>query len=60
MAAGMNHYLKDGTKHTGGMHKMPNGELHSGRGHTSSSKRLFHYADLSKTAQAKARKSWRK
>ena len=24
-------YFKDGTKHTGGMHKMPNGQIHSGK-----------------------------
>ena len=55
MAKGVMHYFKDGTKHTGGMHKMPNGQIHSGKSHTKSSKRVFHYGELSKKAQAKAR-----
>ena len=57
MAKGVNHYTKDGTVHRGGMHKMPNGEMHSGTKHSASSKKLFHFSELSKTAQAKARKS---
>ena len=28
---GVAHYKKDGTKWAGGTHKMPNGELHSGK-----------------------------
>lgn len=56
MAKGVMHYFKDGTKHTGGMHKMPNGQLHSGARHTKNSKRLYHFGELSKTAQTKARK----
>ena len=59
MAKGMKHYRKDGTEHQGGLHKMSNGQLHSGKTHTKSSKPLFHYGDLSKTAQNKARKSWK-
>ena len=55
MAKGVPHYFKDGTKHTGGMHKMPNGEMHSGARHTNSSKKLFHLADLSATAKKKAK-----
>jgi hypothetical protein len=35
---------------------MPDGSLHSGARHTSSSKKLFHFGQLSKTAQKKARK----
>ena len=53
---GVNHYLKDGTVWRKGMHKMPNGQIHSGKTHMKSSKRVFHYGDLSKKAQAKARK----
>ena len=59
MAKGIKHYRKDGTEYKGGLHKMSNGQLHSGKTHTKSSKPLFHYGDLSKTAQVKARKSWK-
>ena len=50
------HYLKNGTVFKGGVHKMPNGQIHSGKSHTKSSKRVYHYGELSKAAQAKARK----
>jgi hypothetical protein len=56
MAKGVKHYFRDGTEHKGGMHRMPDGKLHSGKTHTASSKPLFHMRELSKTAQAKARK----
>jgi|TARA_Y100000015_G_scaffold43113_1_gene52330 hypothetical protein len=56
MAKGVGHYFKDGTKHTGGMHKMPNGQVHSGKTHSKNSKRLYHFAELSATAKKKARK----
>ncbi len=56
MAKGVKHYFRDGTENKGGMHRMPNGKLHSGKTHTKSSKPLFHMRELSKTAQAKARK----
>ena len=56
---GVKHYLKSGKEFKGKYHKMPNGQLHSGATHNKSSKRLFHYGELSKTAQAKARKSWK-
>jgi|TARA_R110000796_G_scaffold215552_2_gene331534 hypothetical protein len=56
MAKGVPHYFRDGTKHTGGMHKMPNGEMHSGARHGKNSKKLFHLSELSKTAQMKAKK----
>jgi hypothetical protein len=56
MAKGVKHYFKDGTEHKGGVHKMPDGSLHSGAKHSSASKPLFHMKDLSKTAQAKAKK----
>jgi len=36
---------------------MKDGTLHSGKNHTKSSKALFHMKDLSKTAQAKAKKA---
>ena len=56
MAKGVGHYFKDGTKHTGGMHKMPNGQIHSGKTHGKNSKRLYHFSELSATAKKKARK----
>tara|TARA_R100000234_G_scaffold70104_1_gene43067 strand:- start:130 stop:306 length:177 start_codon:yes stop_codon:yes gene_type:complete len=56
---GVKHYKKDGTIHTAGTHKMADGTLHSGKTHTSSSVKLFHYGELSKKAQEKARKNWR-
>ncbi len=56
---GVKHYKKDGSEHKGGSHKMGDGTLHSGKTHTSSSVKLFHYGELSKKAQEKARKSWK-
>ena len=56
MAKGVKHYLRDGTEHKGGMHKMANGQLHTGKTHTKTSKRLFHFGQLSETAKKKARK----
>ena len=56
MAKGVKHYFRDGTEHKGGMHRMANGKLHSGKTHTSSSKPLFHMRELSKTAQTKAKR----
>ena len=56
MAKSSNHYKRDGTLYSGGTHKMPNGEIHSGKTHTSGSVRLYHFDDLSKTAQEKAMK----
>ena len=55
MAKGVPHYFKDGKEHKGGMHKMPNGQLHSGKTHTKSSKRLFHLDELSKVVQKKVK-----
>ena len=53
MAQGVPHYFRDGSKHTGGTHKMPNGEVHSGASHGATSKKLYHYDELSKTAKEK-------
>jgi len=53
MAQGVPHYFRDGSKHTGGTHKMPNGEVHSGATHGATSKKLYHYDELSKTAKEK-------
>ena len=56
---GVNHYKKDGTIHKGGMHKMRDGTPHTGKSHTSKSVKLFHYGELTKKSQMKARKSWK-
>ena len=55
---GVKHYKKDGTAFNGNTHKMDDGILHSGKMHTYSSVKLFHFGELSKQAQAKAKKSW--
>ena len=53
MAKGVPHYFRDGTEHKGGMHKMPNGDMHSGKTHGKNSKKLFHLNELSATANKK-------
>ena len=58
MAKGVPHYFRDGTEHKGGMHKMPNGQMHSGKTHGKTSVKLFHFKDLSK--KAKTHLIWRK
>jgi|TARA_R100001082_G_C4293844_1_gene129379 hypothetical protein len=45
---GVKHYTADGKVWTGGMHKMKDGTLHTGKTHTKNSKNLFHYADVKK------------
>jgi len=52
---GVKHYKIDGTEHKGGSHKMPNGDLHSGKTHSKTSVKLFHFKDLSKKAKLKAK-----
>ena len=46
MGMGVKHYQKDGREHKGAYHKMPNGQLHSGKTHNKSSVRLYHYGDF--------------
>jgi hypothetical protein len=58
MAMGVKHYFRDGKEHKGGMHKHPDGKLMSGKTMTKSSKRLYHFGELSKTAKKKARSNW--
>ena len=58
MAKGVPHFFRDGTKHSGGTHKMPDGSVHSGKTHGASSKKLFHLNELSKTAKEKAMKMY--
>ena len=50
------HYLRDGTEWKGNQHAMSNGKIHTGKTHTKTSKPLFHFRDLSKTAQSKVLK----
>jgi hypothetical protein len=52
---GVKHYLRNGKEHKGSKHKMPNGVLHTGIKHNSNSKRLYHFSELSKTAQLRAK-----
>lgn len=58
MGAGTKHYFKTGKEYKGKVHKM-NGQIHTGAKHSKSSKVVVHYGSLSKTAKAKARKSWK-
>lgn len=60
MAPRVKHYKRDGSVFRGKTHRMPNGQIHSGATHNSSSVRVYHFGDLSKRAKVKARKSWRK
>ena len=53
---GVKHYKRDGAEWKGASHKMPNGQLHSGKTHGKSSQRLYHLKDLSATAHKKAGK----
>lgn len=54
MAKGVKHYKRDGTEHTGGTHKMPNGMIHSGKTHGKTSVKLFHFDELSQKAKENA------
>jgi hypothetical protein len=58
MGAGTKHYFKTGKEYKGKVHKM-NGQIHTGAKHSKSSKVVVHYGSLSKTAKAKAKKSWK-
>ena len=60
MAKGAKHYFIDGTEHKGSMHKMPGGILHSNVKHTKSSKKLYHYGQLSKKGKQRAKGLWGK
>jgi hypothetical protein len=57
---GVNHYTKQGKIWKGGSHKMPNGQVHTGRTHSKASQKLYHFGDLSKRSKLTARKSWSK
>jgi len=60
MGMNVKHYLKDGKEWTGSYHKMADGALHTNKTHTKTSKPIFHYGDLGKSAKTKAKSSWRK
>ena len=53
---GVKYYKRDGTEHKGSSHKMADGTLHTNKSHTKTSVKLFHLKDLSKKAQAMAKK----
>ena len=44
---GVPHYLPSGKLYKGKTHKMKDGTLHTGKTHTASSKKLYHFKDLS-------------
>jgi len=54
---GVKHYTIDGKAWKGGMHKMKNGQSHTGKTHSKTSKKLFHFAALSKKSKVMAKKS---
>jgi len=60
MAKGVRHYYADGKEHKGGMHKHPDGKLMTGKVMSNTSKKLYHYGDLSAKAKKKARDGWKK
>ena len=58
MGLGVKHYFRDGKEHKGSMHKHPDGTLMTGKSMSKNSKKLYHFGELSKTAQKKARSNW--
>ena len=52
---GVKHYKKNGTEYKYGTHKMPDGSLHSGKTHSNTSVKLYHFKDLSNKAKKNAR-----
>ena len=53
---GVKHYFRDGKEFKGSnTHKMPNGQTHSNKTHTKTSKPVFHFNELSPTAKKKAK-----
>lgn len=51
---GVPHFKKDGTPYKGPTHKDAKGKLMTGKTHTTSSKTLYHLADLVSGAKKKA------
>ncbi len=60
MAKGVKHYFADGKEHRGGMHKHSDGTLMTGKVMSNTSKKLYHYGELSTKAKKKARNGWKK
>jgi len=52
---GVKHYTKNGKEWKGTSHKMKDGTVHTGKTHTSSSKKLVHFKDLSAKAKKVAK-----
>ena len=52
---GVKHYTRGGMEWKGNTHKMPNGDLHSHKTHTKTSEKLYHFSELSKKSQQKAK-----
>ena len=55
MAKGF-HYMKDGTKYRGDIHKHRGGIIMTGKTMGKDSKRVYHFKDLSPDAKKKARR----
>ena len=53
------HYFKTGKEFKGAVHKMPNGQIHTGKTHSKTSKQVVHFKDLSARAKKVAR-AWKK
>ena len=47
------HYNKDGSLYKGKVHRMPNGQIHTGSSHTARSRRVYHFKDLSAAVKKK-------
>ena len=55
MGKSTKHYFKTGKEHKGAVHKMPNGQIHTGKTHNKTSKQVVHFKDLSVRAKKVAK-----
>mgnify|MGYP001181533883 FL=1 len=55
MGAKTKHYFKTGKEYKGNVHKMPNGQIHTGKTHSKNSKQVVHFKDLSDRAKKVAK-----
>jgi len=60
MGAKTKHYFKTGKEFKGNVHKMPNGQIHTGKTHGKTSKQVVHFKDLSARAKKVARAWWKR
>jgi len=60
MGAKTKHYFKTGKEFKGAVHKMPNGQIHTGKTHSKTSKQVVHFKDLSARAKKVAKSWWKK